>query len=106
MRCLVARSLCGLPSAIVGRGHLKFAAPINRLGDRPRVGGGGLNDGRKSLFDHLVRELLKIQGYGEAKCLWTSQIHRIHPNMPAATMMGIGLMWDFQKRIVHAAVIT
>jgi hypothetical protein len=35
----------------------------------------------------------------------TSQIHRIHPNIPAATMMGIGLMWDFQKRIVHAAVI-
>ena len=42
----------------------------------------------------------------EAKCLWTSQIHRIHPNTPAATMMGIGLIWDFQKRIVHAAVIT
>ena len=63
-------------------------------------------NGGKSLFDHLVRELLKIQGYDEAKCLWTSQIHRIHPNMPAATMMGIGLMWDFQKRIVHAAVIT
>jgi hypothetical protein len=36
----------------------------------------------------------------------TSQIHRIHPNMPAATMMGIGLTWDFQKRIVHAAVTT
>ena len=34
-----------------------------------------------------------------------SQIHRIHPNIPAATMMGIGLMWDFQKRIAHAAVI-
>jgi hypothetical protein len=47
-----------------------------------------------------------VTGYDEAKCLWTSQIHRIHPNMPAATMMGIGLMWDFQKRIVHAAVIT
>ena len=40
---------------------------------------------------------------GEIK---TSQIHRIHPDMPAATMMGIGLMWDFQKRIVQAAVTT
>jgi hypothetical protein len=60
----------------------------------------------KSLSDHFVREFLKIQVYDEAKCLWTYQIHRIHPNMPAATMMGIGLMWDFQKRIVHAAVIT
>ena len=67
----------------------------------PESGHGG-----KSVFDHLVRELLKIQVYDEAKCLWTSQIHRIHPNMPAATMMGIGLMWDFQKRIVHATVIT
>jgi hypothetical protein len=35
-----------------------------------------------------------------------SQINRIHPSMPATTMMGIGLMWDFQKRSVHAAAIT
>ena len=43
---------------------------------------------------------------GDSRRIETSQIHRIHPNMPAATMMGIGLMWDFQKRIVHAAVTT
>src|SRR3984893_14988470 len=35
-----------------------------------------------------------------------SQITRIHPSIPATTMMGIGLMWDFQKRSVHAAAIT
>ena len=75
--------------------------------------GGRLYPGRDSAHE-IAHEKIgkgagafeKIQGYDEAKCLWTSQIHRIHPNMPAATMTGIGLMWDFQKRIVHAAVIT
>jgi hypothetical protein len=34
------------------------------------------------------------------------QINRIDPSVPPTTMMGIGLMLDFQKRSVHAAVIT
>ena len=86
-------------SSLLRRNHGSSVASIRVLQHNSRESG-------KSLSDHFVREFLKIQVYDEAKCLWTYQIHRIHPNMPAAAMMGIGLMWDFQKRIVHAAVIT
>ena len=92
-RIFPERVICGDHSAM---GHKRTSRGVNRMSALPP---------NADMVQHGcgVRFVPKGDIGGEIK---TSQIHRIHPDMPAATMMGIGLMWDFQKRIVQAAVTT